>query len=186
MPIPEHEGDLLPPFIGSPTNSSNCAPWSTDLTEVVPRFGTSRARREILAGLFEYRRGLRHYGIAGFQWLDGSFFDVMAREPRDVDVVTFLVTAPDTVTFEKLTEEARFLSLIEHDLSKEAYHVDPQFIDLRGDGIAIVQSVQFWYGLFSHDRTQRWRGILRIPLGPDDEEDLDALAILDGLKQSSP
>ncbi len=183
--LPDHEGNVLPPFIGEPVERASRAPWKTEMVEVVRRFATSDVRRRILAGLLRHRDGLRKYGFVGFQWLDGSFFDVLPREPNDVDVVTIYVLGPDPAATEKLLDEPEFKELAAPPLAKKAYLVDPYFIDVREDALETVELTHYWYGLFSHQReTNRWRGIVRVPLGIGDDDDADAKTLLE--QMSSP
>lgn len=185
--IPKHEGDLLPPYLETPVDLDTRAPWKADLVEVVERFGTSRARRDILDGFLRFRAKLRGYGYVGFQWLDGSFLDVLPREPRDIDVVTFLVMAPRLPSDSPLLQDPDFRSVMISTEAKKAYRVDAHVVDLAQDVIETVTLTSYWYGLFSHQRdTNRWRGLVQVPLGPDVDEDREAMVRLAELVLGQP
>jgi hypothetical protein len=89
-------GGVLPPFIGAPAASSQQSPYPAGIREVVGRFASSTKRCEILRGWLNHRAALHALGfVAGFQWVNGSFCEQLAaREPNDVDLVTFLVPPP--------------------------------------------------------------------------------------------
>lgn len=90
IPDFDHNG-VLPPHTGDPRVRTDMSPYPVAMLEVVKRFGISAERRVILAGLLQMRADMRAAGIAGFQWLDGSFCqDIEAQEgrpPGDIDVV---------------------------------------------------------------------------------------------------
>lgn len=180
-PIPPHGlGGVLPPFQGNEPGVENAlAPYRVQVCEVVERFATSAERRAILSGWLRHRALLARLGFTdGFQWIDGSFVDVMSREPRDIDVVTFFVR-PAGVTTSTIRELAtRYTDVFQRDDTKAAYKVDPLFVDLsaaRPDDL--VRRAAYWYGLFSHQRdTFTWRGILQVSL--DVSGDADAAARL--------
>ena len=95
IPVHNHEG-VLPPFLpgGSPTEPGEMAPYKTNFSEVVQRYGETPERLAILEGLLAYRAALRGAGIInGFQWLDGSFVEDCEknrnRPPTDIDIITF-------------------------------------------------------------------------------------------------
>ncbi len=173
---------MLPPYIGTPIDPADRAPWRTDIESVVQRFATTPHRRKILEGWLRHRAGLRAYGFAGFQWLDGSFFDVLPREPGDIDVVAFFVTAPPKDELASLLQLEEVQALLRARMAKKAYLVDFYSINLASDVADIIEMTHYFYGLFSHQReTRRWRGFLRVPLGPDGDEDSAAAQYLAGL-----
>ena len=93
MPIPAFTIDgVLPPFVGplGPGGApEDMSPYLVTALEVVSTFGTTPERKAILLGWLNHRASMRAAGIVrGFQWLDGSF--VEDKQPRDLDVVTFL------------------------------------------------------------------------------------------------
>jgi hypothetical protein len=163
-PFNAHE--VLPPFLGTPTQRSGRSPFLATIDEVVDRFATSDRRRSILTGLLNFRTSLRAAGmVVGNQWLDGSFVENRPTEPNDVDVVTFHELAP--------ADEAAFasanLALVRSSATKAAYMVDAYFVSLRSLGA--VADATYWYGLFSHQRvTERWKGILQVPLASSDDD----------------
>ena len=85
---------LLPPHLGGGTSADRRSPYRVSLLEMVERFGSTPARRKLMAGFLGFRAALHQAGLTqGFQWVNGSFVtDVMKRdnkEPQDIDVVTF-------------------------------------------------------------------------------------------------
>lgn len=62
--------------------------YATDEPELVSRFGDSGTRNKILGGFIRLRREAEALGLAGVQWVDGSFVTIKAQ-PGDLDVVTF-------------------------------------------------------------------------------------------------
>ncbi len=142
------------------------------MVEVVTALGTSARRREILRGLLRYRGELRRVGVANaFQWLDGSFAEQIAREPNDVDVVTFAATSPAPAT---LQPGDRNLFSSTH--TKPAFLCDAYFVQLASPTVAVDRSA-YWFGVFSHRRgSYEWKGLVQTPL--DDVRD-DAAATLE-------
>jgi hypothetical protein len=97
MPIPAYTIDgVLPPYVG-PAGPGGAAedmsPYVMTAIEVAATFATTDERKAILRGWLRHRAALRAVGFdRGFQWLDGSF--VENKNPRDLDVVTFLYRPP--------------------------------------------------------------------------------------------
>lgn len=150
------------------------------MPEVVARFGVTPRRRDILDGLLTYRAALRSEGIAGFQWLDGSFLDFKPTEPNDVDVVSFIDNA------RAVDVQTRFdRGVVKSELFVDAYYVDLVLRDDDGalvhDPIGLVESTHYWFGLFSHSRLREWRGLIQVSLddnGADDRAAREMLAIM--------
>jgi hypothetical protein len=169
---------LLPPVDPADPISLERSPYPVSLRDLVMRFSTSSERMEILRGFLEYRVELHRLGLVeGFQWLNGSFTEhielIERRHPGDIDVVTFVQTPAD---FAPGPDD---LHLFDHDAVKARFKVDSYFIEpelLTHRELAF--SSAYWYGLFSHRRTQAWKGFLQIDLAPD--EDADAAAWLSG------
>ena len=96
VPIPAWNAmQVLPPVNGLDPVSPDRSPYEVSLLSVVIRFVTSWQRCKILRGFLGFRATLHKAGItSGFQWVDGSFSEnvevLEARNPRDVDVVSFL------------------------------------------------------------------------------------------------
>jgi hypothetical protein len=139
------------------------------LSDFVLRFGATPERRHILNGLLLFRAELHCLGIIqGFQWLNGSFLEHIERlenrPPRDVDVVTF-VAVPETF---QPNEQAR--RLFDHDWVKQHFLVDSHMVELDLPPDELVTWSAYWYGLWSHRRSQLWKGYLQIALSPDEDE----------------
>lgn len=176
MPVPDfdHNG-VLPPHLGNHAqDSSRMAPYTCTSVELVDKLCTSNDRRNILYGLFELRDALRLLGInQGFQWLDGSFTeDVENRRggpPGDIDVITFyqpLSAAPTAAP-----ALAVLAVLVDRAATKSRYRVDHIFVPLAShldrvlDAHRIVDNTRYWFGLFSHRRSDDvWKGMLRLEL----------------------
>ncbi|WP_404990779.1 DUF6932 family protein [Cupriavidus pauculus] len=95
VPIPAWNAMLvLPPVNDLDPVSPDRSPYEVSVHSVVMRFATSWQRCQILRGFLNFRAALHAAGItSGFQWLNGSFSEnveiLEARNPRDVDVVSF-------------------------------------------------------------------------------------------------
>ena len=163
---------LLPPYYGSdPTQQQLLAPYPTTVDVVAQHMGGTPARSQILQGFLAFRRALNQAGLCdGFQWLDGSFAELIERrerrDPRDLDVVTFfrrpqhVRNDADWVAFVE-----RKITLFDPAANKQQFRCDTYFVDLDLDPMSIVVQTRYWYGLFSHRRvTGEWKGMLEVPL----------------------
>lgn len=136
------------------------------------RFGTSRERCEILRGLLALRATLRTFGIDRGQWVDGSFAEdieqTRLRPPADVDVVSFVplgdVARQNTIS--------AALSNPKRDFKVDHYFVD---VDQPLDATQL-RMISYWYSMWSHDRSQRWKGFCELAL--DDGTEADAAALV--------
>lgn len=166
---------VLPPFTGETSvDPAGTSPYRTSIVEVVRRYCTSEARREILSGLLAYRARLRAVGIVnGFQWLDGSFVEnveiVRSRPPKDIDLVTFAYRP-----VQDINDWLRFLDehqeLFDSIRTSEMYKVDAYYVDLNIRPDLVVANTTYWHGLFSHQReTALWKGMLQVPISNDDD-----------------
>jgi len=131
-----------------------------------------------LRGLLDFRTSLRALGITnGFQWLTGSFVEVMSREPNDIDVVTFFVLPP-TLT-QQVADAHR--DLFDTRQTKPRFHCDAYFVTLATTPERLIDGTIYWYGLFSHQRsTMAWKGFLQLPL-LGEREDAAARALIGGV-----
>ena len=143
------------------------------------RFGSTAARRELLAGLLDFRTELHQAGLTrGFQWVNGSFVtdivQIANREPRDIDVVTFF-HLPDGYTEEDLHNQNPVL--FNRDRGKNLDHVDNIFIGLESYSIYdLAHSFAYFNGLWSHTRRgeagePQWKGYLELDLFDRDDTD---------------
>ncbi len=190
MPIPDfdHNG-VLPPHVGDHTSSrENMSPYPTTSAELCTKLGTTDERRQILLGFFELRAALRQLGVtSGFQWLDGSFAEeaekTRGRAPNDIDVVTFFQPAPlPTQPTPALTTFLPVLS--NRDATKHRFRVDHIMVPLAStpdriaDARRLVDDVRYWFGLFSHRRSDDvWKGMLQLPLdtATDDQQAAESI-----------
>src|SRR5487761_2501263 len=162
---------LLPPIDPDFPASPDRSPYPVSLMDVVMRFSATPERQAILKGFLGYRAELHRIGLAdGFQWLDGSFFEdveiIEHRSPRDVDVVSFFCTPVD---MNVSSEDAR---LFDQSVAKDRFKVDAYFVEL--DQITpreLALWSAYWYSMWSHRRTQAWKGFLQIELAPTEDEE---------------
>ena len=182
MPIPPFTiNGVLPPYVGSngPGGAAeDMSPYVITGLEVVSTLASTKERRDILRGWLRYRADLRTIGFErGFQWLDGSF--VEEKEPRDLDVVSFLyrpqgINDPTQLLMVMRTNAKLFV----RNLVKAEYKVDAFPIDLDGSPEALVSSARYFLGLFSHRRGDDvWKGMLQVRF-EDVGDDAAALATL--------
>ena len=164
---------VLPPHLGDPTASALISPYSTTMMEVVTRFALSKERIKILNGLLDYRARLQNLGIlGGHQWLAGSFVQNIEalenRPPKDLEIVSFLG---------KITEQKRrqiadsFPEIIENEVIAKTYGLDSYLVILSDAGENIAKQTHYYSQLFTHTRTNIWKGMLRLELGTIEEDE---------------
>ena len=182
MPIPPFTiNGVLPPYVGpdGPGGAAeDMSPYVTTGLEIVSTLASTNERRDILLGWLKYRADLRAIGFErGFQWLDGSF--VEDKEPRDLDVVSFLYRPPGISDPTQLLMVMRAnAKLFVRNLVKAEYKLDAFPIDLDGSPEALVSSTRYFLGLFSHRRGDDvWKGMLQVRF-EDVGDDAAALAAL--------
>jgi hypothetical protein len=182
MPIPPFTLDgVLPAFVGAvgPGGApDDMSPYPVSSPEVVTTFGGSDRRDEIVRGWLRHREHLRNIGFdRGFQWLDGSF--VERKEPRDLDIVTFLYRPRGILDPTALARLLRAnIHLFGPAQVKAAYHLDFRAVDLQGSVEALVSLARYWHGVFSHRRGDYlWKGMLQVRM-EDAGDDAAALAAL--------
>ncbi len=182
MPIPPFTiNGVLPPYVGpdGPGGAAeDMSPYVTTGLEIVSTLASTNERRDILLGWLKYRADLRAIGFErGFQWLDGSF--VEDKEPRDLDVVSFLYRPPGINDPTQLLMVMRAnAKLFVRNLVKAEYKLDAFPIDLDGSPEALVSSTRYFLGLFSHRRGDDvWKGMLQVRF-EDVGDDAAALAAL--------
>ena len=160
---------VLPPINPLSTTSADRSPYEVTLLDVVMHFATSPARYKILQGFLAYRAQLHAMGLQqGFQWVDGSFAEhvelLEQRDPRDVDVVTFLhLPTPFNPT------PAQDL-VLDHDHVKAMYRVDAYIVEINllpPDNL--IKKSAYWYSMWSHRRNQTWKGYLQVDLSPGED-----------------
>lgn len=186
IPYPDYTGHL-PPYLIHPRWSENMSPYSTNLFEIVKRFGYTKHRRNILKLFIQFRKELYNNGISkGFQWVCGSFItekEATIREnPIDIDVVTFY--SVDKKTNEKMkgdysnNKPDHFLNF---KYTKKIWKTDAHYVNLDGEkneseskvetSRCVIKLASFWFGLFGHTRDDHpvcnyhhWKGMLLIDL----------------------
>ncbi len=167
---------VLPPVDPHLPTSPVRSPYPVSLKDLVMRFSTSSERRSVIKSFLGYRKELHRIGLSeGFQWIDGSFLEdvetIEQRAPRDIDVVSFFNTPASL----NISDDDAYL--FDHDILKKRINIDAYYVEL--DQITprmLTHWSAYWYGLWSHRRTQVWKGFLQIELTP--VEDADALAWL--------
>ena len=181
--IPPYNHNLvLPPFIGDVTLPVNQSPYPCEIVEFCHYFSTSPCRISILKGLVAFRLACVAQGIRGRQWIDGSFVENIekseSRDPNDVDVLS-LIYALDKNDQERIVRE--FPEFVNPKLSKKIFHVDHYHFTINMTAENTIACVKYWNMLFSHNRRGVWKGMLEIPLYPNDVNDRKALEFLNTL-----
>ncbi|MDP3274093.1 MAG: hypothetical protein Q8Q09_02790 [Deltaproteobacteria bacterium] len=183
--IPDFDiNGVLPPFTGTPVAGEARSPYQVTLTAFVARFATTPTRRGMLRGLLQLRRALRAVKIThGFQWLDGSFLEDVesheGREPRDLDVVSYVVP-PDGLSGVAWDLFVRSrLDLFDRQQTKKSFGCDAFYVSLSPlDNRILVRLTAYWFGLLSHRRDRVWKGFVQVPLDTSDD-DQAAWAVLE-------
>lgn len=189
---PFDHNQVLPPYLENPKSIEELSPYFCSTVELCERFGTTPERRRLLKSLLDFRARLNEMHVSkGFQWLDGSFTeDVELREkraPRDMDVVTFFWGC-NLAHLEVIEEE--FPAFIYRRACKKSYLLDHFAIDANMDNYEddpgnpdlLIESVRYWYGLFSHNRDNVWKGMIRLELNTP-ELDREALNLLTNMTE---
>ncbi len=123
----------------------------------------------ILLGLLDFRAVLHRLGLRqGFQWVDGSFLENIEqlenRTPNDIDVVTFV---PSMARIPERELDAE----LDHATLKGRYSVDAYFVETDELSTELLVGVSaYWYSVWSHRRTNLWKGFLQISLDPSDDQ----------------
>jgi hypothetical protein len=108
--------------------------------------------------------------------LDGSFLeDIEAqegRDPRDLDVVTFVASPTDLASIDAMIRPRP--DLWRRFDSKRLFCVDHFLLPLCSSPEALVDNTRYWYGLFSHrrDPDRTWKGMLRVELNAGVNDDI--------------
>lgn len=179
-PIPNFDhNNVLPPHLGNPRDRTHLSPYQCTILELCHRFSTSAHRINILKGLIEFRQKMTNSGVVyGFQWLDGSFLENIEisenRQPNDLDIVTFF---GGLSVNEQATIRATFPEFANPTLAKNTYNLDHYAVDYSFSPEVTVEMTRYWIQLFTHNRNSVWKGILKLPLNTqiDDQHALDYL-----------
>ena len=79
------------------------------------------------------------------------------RQPRDIDVVTFLHTP------ENFAPVDTDLNVFDNSFAKSQYQVDAYVVELDElSSTQLVKQSAYWYSVWSHRRNQVWKGFLQI------------------------
>ncbi len=187
VPIPAWTAEgVLPPNNASQPVSAERSPYFVSLTDLALRFGDTAERRDILDGYLRYRALLHSAGLVkGFQWLDGSFLEHVelmdSRAPNDIDVVTFYRLPPGMTQRELVQGNP---TLLDSANLKSRYRVDAYTVDLGMDPERLASRSAYWYSVWSHRRSQLWKGFVQVDLAPT--EDMTAAATLLSLSGAQP
>lgn len=173
MPIPDFgHNNVLPPHLGNPTDRSHLSPYPCSILELCHKFAISTQRIEILKKFVAFRQKMTDCGILyGFQWLDGSFIENIElseeRAPRDLDVVTFYgqLSIKDQTRI-----RANFPEFVNPNLAKEIFSLDHYPVDYSYSPDVTVEMTRYWVQLFTHNRNGIWKGMLRLGLNTDIED----------------
>ncbi|PBJ11514.1 hypothetical protein [Flavobacterium sp. ACN6] len=171
--IPDFDHNhVIPPHVGNPTSPNDLSPYKCNILDFCHKFATSKERIEILEGFIEFRGKLNNFGIIdGFQWIDGSFTeDIESRDnrsPNDLDLVTFYkMISLDANSIDSLMNNviANFKEFFDPSLSKTTFKLDHYNVDYGYSPDVTIENTRYWLQLFSHNRLDVWKGILRIEL----------------------
>ena len=186
MPIPDFDHNyVLPPHIGNPANINDVSPYPISTLEFVQKFSTSKTRIDILHKFLDFRTQTRNAGlINGFQWLDGSFVENIeiseGRNPRDLDLITiFWGYDPNFLK----NFHSNFSSFFDPNLAKTIYNLDHYNINLNNiitNPEFVTEYIRYWVQLFSHNRRNVWKGMLKIQLNTP-QDDTHALNYLNSI-----
>ncbi|GKQ32696.1 hypothetical protein PSTH1771_11480 [Pseudomonas syringae pv. theae] len=171
IPLWNHQG-VIPPIDEQNPTSFERAPYPTDLKQVVERFSTSLERCEVLEGFLSHRSEMHRMGIvSGIQWLDGSFMENVEmlenRPPNDMDVVTF---ADVSANVQQSLSAGDVQKLTDVDWIKATYKVD-FYINLLSDPPeTLIELAAYWYSMWSHRRSQQWKGFLSVKLDASQDQ----------------
>ncbi|QLG96451.1 hypothetical protein HZF02_17005 [Pseudomonas yamanorum] len=109
--------------------------------------------------------------VSGFQWLNGSFMEhvelLEGRAPNDMDVVTFADIRPEVEA--ALTPED-IKALTDNPWIKQTYKVDFYLLPLSEPAEFLVEMSAYWYSMWSHRRSQQWKGFLSVRLEPHHDD----------------
>lgn len=178
---------FLPPILpGEKGHSLSRSPYAINCMELVSRFGTNAQRRSILQGFLDYRKQLHALGLVqGMQWLDGSFVEnieaLESRAPNDIDVVTF-ANIPVGESQKSLVN--RNMSIFTNAETKRAFNVDAYYVFLgeKADQ-GFIKQITYWYSMWSHTRSEQWKGFLQVDLNNTDDE--SAVELLSSLQENA-
>lgn len=155
MPIPP-----LDPFGLLPVGVYDCT-----VDEISERFGgaSDSHRRDLFNGFYRWRSLLVRRNLPFELHVDGSF-TTSADQPKDVDVAIRL--PPSTRALRKAIAQAR--DLLDPDLTKPQFYVDPWYFFETEDGPDPVDYVRLFCGMRPEDAQEHGvpadhiRGILRV------------------------
>lgn len=154
--------------------AAEVSPYRTSMAELVEKFAHLHGRRQLLAGLLQYRIDLAKLGfVRGFQWLDGSFSEDVEtsqdRSPADIDLVTFAYSPNGMASHEVLELMNANPTLFVAVRAKAAYGCDAFVLPLDKSPENLVKRAAYYFNLFSHRRGDHvWKGLLQVPLENDD------------------
>ena len=158
---------VFPPNDPAAPISFTRSPYAVSLVDVVSRFATSPERIVILEGFLDYRKAVHALGyIEGFQWLNGSFCEdvetLELRKPADIDIVTFNHDLASPIP------DGADISVLDHASAKTTFKVDSYWVELDALPRRMLPFVSaYWYSMWSHRRTQTWKGFLQVDLAPN-------------------
>jgi hypothetical protein len=178
--IPDFDhNQVLPPHLGTPINPNDLSPYCCTSLELCKKYAYTKERVEILKGYIQSRQILNQNAVTnGFQWLDGSFLEnielLEKRPPNDLDLVTFFQGISIS---EQLIITGKFPEFASSILSKKTFKIDHYPVDFGYIPEKTVELTRYWLQLFTHNRNNIWKGMLRIELNTP-KIDSDALFLL--------
>jgi hypothetical protein len=179
IPFWNHQG-VIPPIDEQDPTSPTRAPYPTDVRQVIDRFSTTLERCEVLEGFLAHRAEMHRMGIvSGTQWLDGSFMEnvemLEGRAPNDMDVVTFADVSP---AIQQALTQPDIQKLVDNAWIKATYKVDFYITLLSEPPETLIELAAYWYSMWSHRRSQQWKGFLSVKLEPGQDQDASDLLVI--------
>jgi hypothetical protein len=182
MTVPAFDGrGLIPPFLGADATTHARSPYDATMSDLLIALATTPQRQNLLFGLLQYRQVLGNLGYTnGLQFIDGSFVENVetreGRDPGDIDVFSFMILPVQYRGNAALWQSVGFPQwqneVVNQSLNKQRYGLDTYgFIVDQGGPLQMMDATIYWYSLFSHKKvTQEWKGFVRIPLNPADDQ----------------
>ncbi|MDR2438808.1 MAG: hypothetical protein LBE12_05480 [Planctomycetaceae bacterium] len=172
FPFWNNMGILPPVALEMLGNSKERSPYHVTLSYFFDHFAQSQERIKILEGFLIFRAELHKLGIThGFQWLNGSFLENIEiledRPPHDLDVVTFY-QLPAEETQQSLIQKNK--NIFDTAYLKSTFAIDGYFVMLGFPvDVEAVETITYWYSMWSHRRNGLWKGFVKIDLDPSQD-----------------
>ncbi len=132
-------------------------------TALVEAFPTSTRRRTLYRRWLAVREAIRRIVAVEEEWLDGSYV-TREQEPQDIDMVSHL--PHDAVDRLDDAGKAMLTGLVAGHRSRDLHACDSFFLVTYPEGhpqhALYQQALQYWDGLFGHDRSGSPKGYVEV------------------------